>query len=101
MLSNPVFGVWILHTFNQDGFVSIFTCSIDSGLSAEDAKSEAQVTALISSLFLTHRGYAEVSQDLDGNISLKNLHLRDDDFSALTNRLNPKVRITEGVISNE
>jgi len=75
--------------------------SIDSGLSAEDAKSEAQVTALISSLFLTHRGYAEVSQDLDGNISLKNLHLRDDDFSALTNRLNPKVRITEGVISNE
>ena len=75
--------------------------SIDSGLSAEDAKSEAQVTALISSLFLTHRGYAEVSQDLDGNISLKNLHLRDDDFSALANRLNPKVRITEGVISNE
>ena len=75
--------------------------SIDSGLSAENAKSEAQVTALISSLFLTHRGYAEVSQDLDGNISLKNLHLRDDDFSALTNRLNPKVRITEGVISNE
>ena len=75
--------------------------SIDSGLSAEDAKSDAQVTALISSLFLTHRGYAEVSQDLDGNISLKNLHLRDDDFSALTNRLNPKVRITEGVISNE
>ena len=75
--------------------------SIDSGLSAEDAKSEAQVTALISSLFLTHRGYAEVSQDLDGNISLKNLHLRDDDFSALTNRLNPKVRVTEGVISNE
>ena len=75
--------------------------SIDSGLSVEDAKSEAQVTALISSLFLTHRGYAEVSQDLNGNISLKNLHLRDDDFSTLTNRLNPKVRLTERVISNE
>jgi chromatin segregation and condensation protein Rec8/ScpA/Scc1 (kleisin family) len=75
--------------------------SIDSGLSIEDAKSEAQVTALISSLFLTHRGYAEVSQDLNGNISLKNLHLRDDDFSTLTNRLNPKVRLTERVISNE
>jgi len=75
--------------------------SIDSGLSIEDAKSEAQVTALISSLFLTHRGYAEVSQDLNGNISLKNLHLRDDDFSTLTHRLNPKVRLTERVISNE
>ncbi|MDB4602740.1 hypothetical protein OAH71_02390 [Euryarchaeota archaeon] len=75
--------------------------SIDSGLSIEDAKSEAQVTALISSLFLTHRGYAEVSQDLNGNISLKNLHLQDDDFSTLTNRLNPKVRLTERVISNE
>ena len=75
--------------------------SIDSGLSIEDAKSEAQVTALISSLFLTHRGYAEVSQDLNGNISLKNLHLRDDDFSTLTNRLNPKVRLTERLISNE
>ena len=75
--------------------------SIDSGLSVEDAKSEAQVTALISSLFLTHRGYAEVSQDLNGNISLKNLHLRDDDFSTLTNRLNPKVRLTERLISNE
>ena len=75
--------------------------SIDSGLSVEDAKSEAQVTALISSLFLTHRGYAEVSQDLNGNISLKNLHLRDDDFSTLTHRLNPKVRLTERVISNE
>jgi chromatin segregation and condensation protein Rec8/ScpA/Scc1 (kleisin family) len=75
--------------------------SIDSGLSIEDAKSEAQVTALISSLFLTHRGYAEVSQDLNGNISLKNLHLRDDDFSTLTNRLNPKVSLTERVISNE
>lgn len=75
--------------------------SIDSGLSVEDAKSEAQVTALISSLFLTHRGYAEVSQDLNGNISLKNLHLQDDDFSTLTNRLNPKVRLTERLISNE
>ncbi len=75
--------------------------SIDSGLGAEDAKSEAQVTALISSLFLTHRGYAEVSQDLDGNISLKNLHLRDDDFSVLTDRLNPKVRLNEGVMSND
>ena len=75
--------------------------SIDSGLSAEEAKSEAQVTALVSSLFLTHRGYAEVSQDSEGKISLKNLHLNDDDFSDLTNRINPKVRHTEGVLINE
>ena len=75
--------------------------SIQSGLTAEEAKSEAQVTALVSSLFLTHRGYAEVSQNSDGKISLKNLHLNDDDFSELSNRLNPKVRHIEGVLLNE
>jgi chromatin segregation and condensation protein Rec8/ScpA/Scc1 (kleisin family) len=75
--------------------------SIQSGLSVEEAKSEAQVTALVSSLFLTHRGYAEVSQDSNGKISLKNLHLEDDDFSELSNRLNPKVRQTEGVLLND
>ena len=75
--------------------------SIQSGLSSEEAESEAQVTALVSSLFLTHRGYAEVSQDLDGQIKLKNLHFEDDDFSTLTNRINPKASIHEGVIMNE
>ena len=75
--------------------------SIQSGLSVEEAKSEAQVTALVSSLFLTHRGYAEVSQDSNGKISLKNLHLKDDDFSELSHRLNPKVRQTEGVLLND
>lgn len=75
--------------------------SIESGLSSEEAESEAQVTALVSSLFLTHRGYAEVSQDLDGQIKLKNLHLQEDDFLALTNRINPKVSLHEGAIINE
>jgi len=75
--------------------------SIQSGLSSEEAESEAQVTALVSSLFLTHRGYAEVSQDLDGQIKLKNLHFEDDDFSILTNRINPKASIHEGAIMNE
>ncbi len=75
--------------------------SIQSGLSSEEAESEAQVTALVSSLFLTHRGYAEVSQDLDGQIKLKNLHFEDDDFSTLTNRINPKASIHEGAIMNE
>ena len=65
--------------------------SVKSGISQEEAESEAQVTALVSSLFLTHRGYAEVSQDNEGNISLKNLHLDDDNFSTLTNRINPKI----------
>ena len=72
-----------------------------SGIGLEEAESEAQVTALISSLFLTHRGYAEVSQDSDGNISLKNLHLDDDDFSTLTNRINPRSKLSGGIISNE
>ena len=64
--------------------------SVKSGISHEEAESEAQVTALVSSLFPTHRGYAEVSQDNDGNISLKNLHLDDDNFATLTDRINPK-----------
>jgi chromatin segregation and condensation protein Rec8/ScpA/Scc1 (kleisin family) len=75
--------------------------SIESGLSSEEAESEAQVTALVSSLFLTHRGYAEVSQNLDGKISLKNLHMQDNNFSVLTNRLNPKSIIPEGLMLNE
>jgi hypothetical protein len=75
--------------------------SLKSGIGLEEAESEAQVTALISSLFLTHRGYAEVSQDSNGNISLKNLHLDDDDFSTLTNRINPKSKLPGGIIFNE
>ncbi len=75
--------------------------SIESGLSSEEAEAEAQVTALVSSLFLTHRGYAEVFQDSSGQISLKNLHLEDDDFSTLTHRINPKVQISKGAIMNE
>ena len=75
--------------------------SVRSGISREEAESEAQVTALVSSLFLTHRGYAEVSQDNEGNIYLKNLHLDDDDFSTLTNRINPKSKIPGGLLFNE
>ena len=75
--------------------------SVRSGVSREEAESEAQVTALVSSLFLTHRGYAEVSQDNEGNIYLKNLHLDDDDFSTLTNRINPKSKISGGLLFNE
>tara|TARA_Y100000768_G_scaffold148730_1_gene111075 strand:+ start:535 stop:1515 length:981 start_codon:yes stop_codon:yes gene_type:complete len=75
--------------------------SVRSGVSREEAESEAQVTALVSSLFLTHRGYAEVSQDNEGNIYLKNLHLDDDDFSTLTNRINPKSKIPGGLLFNE
>ena len=75
--------------------------SVKSGISQEEAESEAQVTALVSSLFLTHRGYAEVSQDNEGNISLKNLHPDDDNFSTLTNRINPKSDISGGLLFNE
>ena len=75
--------------------------SVRAVISREEAESEAQVTALVSSLFLTHRGYAEVSQDDEGNISLKNLHLDDDDFSTLTNRINPKSKIPGGLLFNE
>ena len=91
-----------MQTTNLSDIVEVLKSnSIESGLSSKEAESEAQVTALVSSLFLTHRGYAEVSQDLDGQIKLKNLHLEEDDFSVLTNRINPKVSIHEGAVINE
>lgn len=66
--------------------------SIQSGLSEEEAKAEAQVTALVSALFLTNRGYVDISQEegRDGKIILRNLWENAEDFSSLTNQLHPK-----------
>ena len=66
--------------------------SLQSGLSEEEAKAEAQVTALVSALFLTNRGYVDISQEegRDGKIILRNLWENAEDFSSLTNQLHPK-----------
>ena len=65
--------------------------SLDSGVEIDEAQAEAQVTALVSALFLTNRGYTELSQEpgKDGKISLKPLWDGEESFSELTNRLHP------------
>ena len=66
--------------------------SVEGGLEFDEAEAEAQVTALVSALFLTHRGYADLTQKAgrDGLISIKDLHPDYDDFDVLTEKLNPK-----------
>ena len=66
--------------------------SLEKGLESDEAEAEAQVTALVSSLFLTHRGYADLTQNSgrDGMITLKDLHPDNGDFDALTEEINPK-----------
>jgi len=66
--------------------------SLQSGMNKEEAKAEAQVTALVSALFLTNRGYVDLSQEegSDGKILLRNLWENANDFSILTKQLHPK-----------
>ena len=73
--------------------------SVEDGFDMEEAESDAQVTALVSSLFLTHRGYADLTQDggPDAAIKLANLHPEDLDFDALTERINPKPEVISDV----
>jgi chromatin segregation and condensation protein Rec8/ScpA/Scc1 (kleisin family) len=66
--------------------------SVEGGLEFDEAEAEAQVTALVSALFLTHRGYADLTQKSgrDGLISIKDLHPDYNDFDVLTEKINPK-----------
>jgi len=74
----------IVSTLNQT--------SLKSGMNEEEAKAEAQVTALVSALFLTNRGYVDIHQEegSDGKIVLENLWKDARDFSALTKQLHPE-----------
>lgn len=69
--------------------------SLHSGMSIEEAKSEAQVTALVAALFLTNRGYVDLNQEegRDGKIILRNLWEDVEDFDTLTEHLYPKSKI--------
>ena len=74
----------IVSTLNQT--------SLKSGMNEEEAKAEAQVTALVSALFLTNRGYVDIYQEegSDGKIVLENLWKDARDFSTLTKQLHPE-----------
>ena len=69
--------------------------SLNSGIQEDEARAEAQVTALVSSLFLTNRGYISLEQDdeIGGQIRIKDLWSKNNDFEKLTNKLHPKEKL--------
>ena len=71
--------------------------SVESGMPKEEAEAEAQVTALVSALFLTNRGYVDLKQEngRNGKITLKDLWTEDEDFSTLSHKLHPKPMVAE------
>ncbi|PDH26419.1 MAG: hypothetical protein CND01_04070 [Marine Group II euryarchaeote MED-G34] len=73
--------------------------SVESGIPKEEAEAEAQVTALVSALFLTNRGYVDLNQEngRNGKITLKDLWTGDEDFSTLSQKLHPKSMVAEAV----
>ncbi|MEC7410045.1 MAG: hypothetical protein VYA98_00355 [Candidatus Thermoplasmatota archaeon] len=74
--------------------------AVDSGVGSDEARAEAQVTALVSALFLTNRGYTEISQEpgRNGKVSIAPLWEGEDSFAELTAKLHPG---EVGVITNE
>ena len=73
--------------------------SVESGIPKEEAEAEAQVTALVSALFLTNRGYVDLKQEngRNGKITLKDLWTEDEDFSTLSQKLHPKSMTAEAI----
>ena len=67
----------------------------NSGIQEDEARAEAQVTALVSSLFLTNRGYISLEQDdeIGGQIRIKDLWSKNNDFEKLTDKLHPKEKL--------
>ena len=85
----------------QDVSDELMSMALDSGVDHGEAKAEAQVTALVSALFLTNRGYTELSQEpgRNGKVTLVPLWDGDESFSELTAKLHPG-EVT-GVRTNE
>ena len=69
--------------------------SLEVGVSEDEARAEAQVSALVSSLFLTNRGYIRLKQEggRNGRIVLKDLWGDSRDYDTLTEQLHPKSEI--------
>jgi len=84
----------------QDLVHDISSKSMESGIDKEEAEAEAQVTALVSALFLTNRGYVDLKQEKgrNGKITLKDLWTKEDDFSLLSEKLHPKTMTMEAVM---
>jgi len=63
-----------------------------SGLDEREAMTESQVTAFVSTLFLTNRGYISLDQEggYNGRIVLGDLWEGSGDYEELTDRLHPK-----------
>jgi len=83
----------------EDLVEDISSKSVESGIPKGEAEAEAQVTALVSALFLTNRGYVDLKQEngRNGKITLKDLWTEDEDFSTLSQKLHPKPMITEAI----
>ena len=75
----------------QDVSEELMSMALDSGVEQGEAKAEAQVTALVSALFLTNRGYTELSQEpgRNGKVTLVPLWDGEESFSELTAKLHP------------
>ena len=75
----------------QDVSEELMSMALDSGVEHGEAKAEAQVTALVSALFLTNRGYTELSQEpgRNGKVTLVPLWNGEESFSELTAKLHP------------
>ena len=71
--------------------------SIGRGSNHEEAATESQVTAFVSTLFLTNRGYISLDQEegKNGRILLEDLWGSSGDYDELTNKLHPKSKIQE------
>lgn len=63
-----------------------------AGLDGQEAKTESQVTAFVSTLFLTNRGYISLDQEggYNGRIVLGDLWGGSEDYEKLTQKLHPK-----------
>ena len=85
----------------QDVSEELMSMALDSGVEHGEAKAEAQVTALVAALFLTNRGYTELSQEpgRNGKVTLVPLWDGEESFSELTAKLHPGE--VKGVSSNE
>ena len=68
----------------QDVSEELMSMALDSGVEHGEAKAEAQVTALVSALFLTNRGYTELSQEpgRNGKVTLVPLWDGEESFSS-------------------
>ena len=73
--------------------------SMESGTTREEANAEAQVAAIVATLFLVNRGYASIEQKdaIDGSVILTDLYPDESDFEELSSRLHPPPEIEEVV----